>query len=86
MDFNICLRQSRSIVSAALPIVDADGTLPTILPTDEEFLEALNLFSEPRLEKRMDSIEEEISADDIWGLGLPSLIPPVKPNRPKYLF
>ena len=35
MDFNISLRQSKSIVSAALATVDADGTLPAILSMDE---------------------------------------------------
>ena len=85
MDFNACLRQSKSIVSVILVIVDADGTLAAMFEALEIFFEALNLFSEPRLQKRMDRINAAISNVAIWGFVLPSEILSIKENRLKYL-
>ena len=42
------------MLSAALAIVEADGTLPAILLAYEKSLDWLNLLSEPRFEKIMD--------------------------------
>jgi len=72
-------------VSAALAIVDAEGILPVRLPTDEKFLEVLNLLSEPRLENRMESIDAAISDVAIWGFCLASVIFSIKLKRSKYL-
>ena len=67
-------------------MVDADGTLAVIFETYEISLEMLNLFSEPRLEKRMDRIDAAISDVAIWGFSLASVISSIKLNRLKYLF
>ena len=85
MDFNISLRRLRSIVSADRPTVEADGTLPTIFSAYEKSLEALNLLSEPRFEKRMDIIEAAISEQAICGFALKSEISSINSNRLKYL-
>ena len=74
MDFNISLMASKSIESAERPMVDADGTLDAIFETYDIPLEVLNLFSEPRLQKRMERIDAAISDVAIWGFALASVI------------
>lgn len=85
MDFNACLKQSKSIVSETLAIVDADGTLDEMFGTLEISLKLLNLLSEPRPQKRMERIDTAISEQAIWGFALPSEILSIKENRLKYL-
>lgn len=76
---------SKSIESADLDTVDADGTFPAMFATAEISLDVLNLLSEPRLEKSNESIEADISDGFIWGFCLPSEILSIKENRLKYL-
>ena len=73
-------------MSADLATVEADGTLPAILPAYEKSLDWLKLLSEPMLEKRIDIIEAAISEQAIWGFALKSEISEIKSNSLKYLF
>ena len=75
----------KSIESAERAMVDEQGIFSVRLPTDEKFLEVLNLFSEPRLQKRMERIDAAISDVAIWGFALASVISLIKSNKSKYL-
>jgi hypothetical protein len=76
---------SKSILSDVLAIVDDEGTLPYSLKAAEIPLEALNLFSDPRLEKRIDKIDVATVDDFIWGFVLLSVMSLIKENSLKYL-
>lgn len=75
----------KSIESAERAMVDEQGIFSVRLPTDEKFLEVLNLFSEPRLQKRMERIDAAISDVAILGFALASVISLIKSNKSKYL-